>query len=159
MEFRRSYYFNNRNDNPFNSLVSILVMALVFIGLFVLARFIFRILYFLSPLMLIATLIIDHKVLINYARWLGDTIRRNALLGIGATVLSLVFFPVVAAGLLAKALLNREVRKAQSARQEALKGEYVDFEEIVQERPLQLPKTEPTPREKKKDERYDQFFN
>ncbi len=159
MEFRREYQFNNRNDSPFNSLISVIIMVVFLIGMFMLARFVFRILYYLSPLMIIATAIIDHKVLVNYGRWLIDMIRRNALLGIGATVLSLVFFPVVAAGLLAKALFNRRARKAQEEERNLREGEYVDFEEIVDEQPLQLPKAPKQERPEPKDERYDQFFN
>ncbi|MDX1940131.1 MAG: hypothetical protein SFU99_06235 [Saprospiraceae bacterium] len=164
MGFRREYRysFGSNNNNPINSIWSIVILALVLVGLFILARFIFRILYFLSPFLLIATAIIDHKVIVNYATWLVNMIRRNTLMGVGATVLSLVFFPVVSALLFSRALFKKQMRKAQQSEEKRQIGEYVDFEEIVQDRPIhlkRLEKQEKQPREEKKDDRYDQFFN
>ncbi|MBK7869824.1 MAG: hypothetical protein IPJ74_03605 [Saprospiraceae bacterium] len=165
MSFRREYRYNfgGNNNNPINSIWSIVILALVLVGLFILARFIFRILYFLSPFLLIATAIIDHKVIVNYVKWLGNMIRRNTLMGVGATVLSLVFFPVVSALLFSRALFKKQMRKAQQEQETRKIGEYVDFEEIVEDKPIKLKRLEkqeqPQTREEKKDDRYDQFFN
>lgn len=165
MSFRREYRYNfgGNNNNPINSIWSIVILALVLVGLFILARFIFRILYFLSPFLLIATAIIDHKVIVNYVKWLGNMIRRNTLMGVGATVLSLVFFPVVSALLFSRALFKKQMRKAHQEQETRKIGEYVDFEEIVEDKPIKLKRLEkqeqPQTREEKKDDRYDQFFN
>lgn len=168
MGFRKEYRytFGGNNNNPLNSIWSLIILALVLVGIFVLARFVFRILYFLSPFLLIATAIIDHKVIVNYAKWLIDMIRRNTLLGIGATVLSLVFFPIVSALLFSRALFKRQMRKTREEQEQQQLGEYVDFEEIVKEKPMRLerpdkererPRQEQQ-REEKSNDQYDQFF-
>ncbi|HMO37998.1 MAG TPA: hypothetical protein PKC76_01695 [Saprospiraceae bacterium] len=158
MEFRGEYR-SNPNGSPFNSIVSIIFMVVFLVALYILARFVFKVLYYLSPLMLIATLIIDYKVLVNYVQWLVNLTRRNAVFGIGAIVLSLVFFPVVSALLLGRALFKRQVRKAQEAQRGVQEGDYVDFEEIPEEKPLKLPRTEKQTREDEaRKDRYDQFF-
>ena len=57
--------------NPFNSISSILILVLLFVGLFFVAKSIFTILSWVAPIMLIATLIIDHKVVLGYGKWLS----------------------------------------------------------------------------------------
>ena len=53
---------NQPGNNPFNAIVGILLMIVFLIGIYYVARLIFRILLFLSPFMLIATLILDRSV-------------------------------------------------------------------------------------------------
>lgn len=171
MQYRREYSFGIPNDggrgkSPFN-FGGILVGIIALILIFVVARFVFRLLFLLSPLFIVATAIMDHKVIINAALWLANMFRRNVLLGIGAFVLTIVGFPIVAAGLFGKALLNRQLRKAQAEYEQqqqppAKLGEYVEFEEIPDDKALRLPKFEkkevPPRTPPKKDSEYDSFF-
>lgn len=163
MQTYRFDSFNNGSNgrSPFN-LGSILVGIIALLLIFVVARFIFRLLYLLSPILLVATAIMDHKVITGYAGWLVQMVRRNTLLGIGAMVLTIVGFPIVTAALFGKALLNRQVRKAREAYEQQQQtpqiGEYVDFEELPDDS-LRLPKFEqPKETPRKKDNEYDQFF-
>lgn len=169
MQYRSEYNFGGFGPNrasgrsPFN-FGGILIGIVALIMLFVVARFIFRLLYFLSPFLLIATAIIDYRVILGYGKWLINMTKRNALLGIGAIVLSIIGFPIVSLGLFGKALFNRQVRQMQKEKeQEMIRpeiGEYVEFEEVKKEKPMRLPQIEKReePRRPKPDNEYDTFF-
>lgn len=169
MQERRAYRFGGFGTegprrSPFN-FGGILIGIVVLIMLFVVARFVFRLLYFIAPFLLIATAIMDYRTITGYGKWLLSLLRRNTLLGIGAIVLTVIGFPVVSVGLFGKALFTRRLRQAKRAyeaeQQRPAIGEYVEFEDIPSERSLRLPKIEKReepPRPKKNNE-YDQFFN
>lgn len=169
MRYKKEFQFNGFSargggKSPFN-LGTLLIAIVALIMLFVVARFIFRILYFLSPFLLIATAIIDYKVITGYVGWLINLTKRNIGLGIAAIIMSLLGFPIVTVGLFGKALLNRQVRQMkQKQHDEVVRpeiGEYVDFEEVKKEPPMRLPEIEKReePRRPKQDNEYDQFFN
>ena len=148
MNYRKNL---DMRENPFGALIGILVFVLGMIGLFYLARFLFRLLYLLSPILLIATLILDYRVVWGYIRWLSQLLKQNTALGIAAILLTFFGFPVVTAFLFGKALLGSRARKIQRERQEEKPGEYIDFEEIDDE--LELPEM---PRRKRKED-YDDY--
>jgi large-conductance mechanosensitive channel len=165
MEDRR-YRFDTFNTterprSPFN-FGGIVIGIVVLILIFVVARFVFRLLYLIAPVLLVATAIIDYRVLLGYGKWLASMLQRNTLLGIGAIVLTFIGFPIVALALFGKAMLNRQIRKMQRERQQEQVrpsiGEYVDYEEM--EKPIRLPEIEKReePRRPKPDNQYDQLF-
>ncbi len=127
----RDYKFD---INPWNVIVGLLIFVVLFLGVFWLARMVFRLLMFLSPFLIIGAAILDYKVIVGYFRWLGMLLKRNTPMGIAAILLSAVGFPLVSAFWFGRALMNYRNRKAQ--RQEAGEplelGEYIDFEEIKQ---------------------------
>ena len=164
---------NNRNpsNNPLNALAGLLLLVVVLVTLFMLARFVFRILAFLSPALIIAALILDYKTVTGFGKWLIDLVRRSPLMGIAAIVLTVLGFPLVSAFLAGKALLTRNLRKAREQEEERQTGEYIEFEE-VEEEPLELPElskvkrreperpaNEPPRKEKERDSDYDQLFD
>ncbi|MCB0596188.1 MAG: hypothetical protein H6557_16675 [Lewinellaceae bacterium] len=159
MRYRKEINFNN--NTPFSSITGILLVVLFLVTLYFIARAIFTILYYLAPIMIVAALIIDHKVVLGYVKWVIGLLRENLLLGIGATVLSIVGFPVLSAFLLGKALLKKQVKKAQEEAEAPHKGEYIEFEELDSE-PLELPPIEKAEkkqeRKAKQDNQYDEFF-
>lgn len=139
---------NTGGKNTPNTIISLIILVMMVVGFFILARFVFKILAILAPFLLIAALIMDYRVVLGYGRWLVDLVRRNPVLGVAAVILSFVAFPLVAAFLAAKAVLGRNVRQAQQAHERRLKDEYVDFE-IVDDLPLELPELTPSkPKEK-----------
>ena len=155
-------YQRNNNapvNSPINAILSVLAMAVILIGLFYLASFLLRILYWAAPFVFIASLIIDHKVFLGYVGWIGRLFKRNALVGIGSVLLSIFFFPFVALFLLGSALFKKKIK---DARQEAVRrreGDLIDYEEVDSES-LELPSLEerqPPRRDEKKD-KYDEFF-
>lgn len=159
--------------NPFNSILSIIFLVAIFIGLYYLATGIFKILSFLTPVMLIAALVIDHRVVVNYGKWLVNTLRTNFVMGLGAILLMVFGYPIIAGYLLMKAFLSKKMESVQSEFQERSRERYSDFEEVtsdptevdyedLSEKPLDLNaprRPEPNKRTAKNDDsEYDQFF-
>lgn len=156
------YSFNSSNNNPFSSIIGVVLGILFLLGLFFIARFIFTILYYLSPIMLIAALIVDHKVVTGYGKWLLRLTKDNALLGIGAILLTVLGFPLVTLFLLGKALLRKRVKEAQEEAMQQREGEYIEYEELNSE-PLDLPQIEQWEKQaeerRRKNNDYDDFFD
>ncbi len=145
--------------NPFSSIFGIIFIVLFLLGLYFIARFVFTILYYLSPILLIATLILDYRVVVGYIQWLIGLTKKNPLMGIGAIALSVLGFPVLAAFLLGKALLKKRVKQAEAEARKAREGEYVEFEELdMEDEPVELPEVEPRPGRKQDTNQYDDFF-
>lgn len=158
-------------SNPLRSVMGIVFLVLAVMAIFWIAKGIFTILSWLTPVLLIATLIIDHKVIINYGKWIGKLLKQNPVYGIGAILLSFFGAPVVATFLFGKAMLKRKVRQMQTAVEEKQKGKYTDYNEVEEEEeiefelkdeeeiiPLEVPKTT---RRLKREERnsYDDLFD
>lgn len=143
--------------------------VLFFLVLFYLTKIVFKILWFISPLLFIASLIIDHTVFLGYAKWLGGMVKRNPLMGIGAIVLSALLFPLTASFLFGKALFRKKVKDARQEQENRVRGELIDFEEIVEDEEefndeaLRLPPMEKEPRPRQtnrpKDNEYDDLFS
>ncbi|MBK8705220.1 MAG: hypothetical protein IPN33_17730 [Saprospiraceae bacterium] len=123
----------NLNGNPVNSIVGIVLMIVFLIGMFYVAQFVFRILYFLAPFMLIATLIINYRVVTGYLQWVLALVKRNPVMGIGAGILTVLGFPIISAFLLAKAIMLKKVDKAQEKARIRREGELIDYEEVDSE--------------------------
>lgn len=158
MQYRSE--FNSNSSNPFNSIFSIIMIILVMLGLFFIARFIFTILMYLSPIMLVAALLLDYKVVTGYAQWVYGLLKKNPILGIGSILLTVIGFPVVSLFLLGKALFRKRVRDAQEEATRQRDGHYIEYEELDSE-PLELPQLEKEeqPEDKKdKGQSYDHLF-
>ncbi|NUQ25289.1 MAG: hypothetical protein HUU34_15190 [Saprospiraceae bacterium] len=123
----------NLNGNPVNSIVGVVLMIVFLIGMFYVAQFVFRILYFLAPFMLIATLIINYRVVTGYLQWILALVKRNPVMGIGAGILTVLGFPIVSAFLLAKAIMLKKVDQAQEKARIRREGELIDYEEVDSE--------------------------
>ncbi|KGE88503.1 MAG: hypothetical protein ACE362_08845 [Phaeodactylibacter xiamenensis] len=160
MQYRKS--FQTSSNNPFSSIIGVVLGVLFLLGLFFVARIIFTILYYLSPVMLIAALIIDYKSVTGYGKWLVDKVKTNPLLGIGGILLTVLAFPLVSLFLLGKALFKKKVREVEQEVERQREGEYVDFEELDSE-PMDLKRLEEQFREqenpKRRSSNYDDFFD
>ena len=128
-----------------NSWGAIAILVVAFIAVFFVARGIFWLLNLVAPILLIAAVIIDYKVLINYVKWLVDLTKRNLLIGLAAIVLSIVGYPIVFAFLLGRALMNRKIKEVEKQEQVHREGELVEYEELELEDPppAEVPKDEP----------------
>lgn len=146
---------------PFGTISGIIIAILFFVVLFWVTKLVFKILWFISPLLFIASLIIDTKVFLDYAQWIGKMLRNNPLVGIGAIVLSALMFPLLAAFLFGKAMFKRKIRQAREEHEVRTRGELIDYEEIVDEDPLELPPIEKSRprRPSKQDNDYDHMFD
>lgn len=126
-----------------NTWVMIIVLVAALIAVFFIARGIFKILSFLAPILLIAAAIIDHTVIVNYAKGLVDLTKRNLLVGLGAILLSVIGYPVVFAYLLGRALMNKKIKNMEEEERIHREGKLVDYEELESRpNPVDLPKEE-----------------
>lgn len=155
------YNFNSSSNNPFSSLIGVVLGVLFLLGLFFIARYIFTILYSLWPIMIIVALIVDHKVVTGYGKWLLRLTKDNALLGIGAILLTVLGFPLVSLFLLGKALLRKKVKDVQEEAMQQREGEYIEYEELDSES-MDLPQIEQWEKQtenRRKRNDYDDFFD
>ncbi len=74
----------------------------------------------------------DYQVILKYFRLMGAFLRKNLIAGILFISLSVLFLPVVAIFLMAKAILNRKMKKMQ-ADSIAENQYYTHYEEIDDE--------------------------
>ena len=114
MTTQRSYQFGGNSNSPFSGLVGIVIGILFFIAMFWFVQIVFRILWFLLPVILIATAIIDYTVITGYLSWIGKLFQRNAIAGIAMTVLTFIGAPVIGLVLLGRALFRKKVKEVQA---------------------------------------------
>ena len=135
---------SNKSDNPWNAIIGVAVIVIFMVGLFMLARFVFRILAFLSTIMLIATLVIYYTVVTDYLKWVRNTFRRDAIAGVIIGILSVIGFPVLSGYFLARALLKKQVKKAKAEYERRRDGDLVEYEELETDFPPRFRKEERT---------------
>lgn len=137
MANRKEFQFES--NNPWGLLLGLIIFVLGLIGLFWLAQFVFRILFYLSPFLLLGSIFLDRGVILGYIRLLSNLLRRNALVGILAIALSVIGFPVVSAYLFLRALIRWRLRKEKQMNDRRTSGEYVSFEELPEQQEFPLP--------------------
>lgn len=144
--------------NPLNSITSLIFLVLFFVALYYIARSIFWLLSLAAPVLLIAALVINHKVVLGYGKWLLNLIKKNPVLGIGASILSIIAYPVTCGFLFAKAMVYRKVDQIQEEVVRRREGEYVEYEEVDSEPTLiELPPIKKKEPEVRSD--YEQLFD
>jgi len=144
--------------SPGNAIFAIVILVVFFLALSWLVTGVFKVLAWVAPVLLVATLVMDYNIVLGYLKWIVNLTKRNPLMGVGAGLLTFFGFPVVAGYLFIKALLYRKVNKLKEEVEKREKGEFVDYEE-VDEKPtiIELPKIK-EPQKQRRDDNYDQFF-
>ena len=143
---------SERGGSPLNTFWALILFVGGLVGVFFMARLVFRLLYFLGPVILIAALILDHKVFLDYISWIRKIFKRDTLMGVAAIVLSILGYPIVSAILLGRALMRRQVKTLQREQQRRTEGELADFEELESR---QFPIIPPLFKEEKKESERD----
>lgn len=137
----------------------ILILVAFLVAMYFIVKGMLIVLAVAAPLLLIAALIIDRSVVINYVKWIGSTLKSNPLLGIGAILFTVFGYMLVFPFLFGKALLKKKFKQAHQQYESRTQGELVDFEEIeskpAREKPLELPRLKKQP---SKSGEYDQLF-
>ena len=135
----------------FNGIIGFVFLVMLFVGLFFLAKGIFTLLAWISPVLIVGALIINYRTIINYFRS-----------GIVAIILSVIGLPILSGVLFGKAILDRKVKRLVQAHQAREQAEFVDYEEVIpqkKETTLDLPPLEKeAPAPKPKDNRYEDLF-
>ena len=143
-----------------NGIFGFIFLLLVLVGLFFVAKSLFTVLLWLSPVLLVAALVVNHRTVINYLKFIVSLLGRSPLAGIIAIILSILGFPVLSGVLLGKAFFDRKVRRLRQAHQAQEAGEFVEYEEVrkpARKDDLELPPMEKQQPEKK-DNRYENLF-
>ena len=145
--------------------MGILIAVLVMWGLFKLTSFVFTILMYLTPVLLIATAILDFNTLKGYGKNIGKLFSQNTVVGVLAIVATVIGFPFISAYLFAKALLKKKERDAQEkAAKGPIVGDYVKFEDVALLDEEIVPESESEEaiiqsNVKREDSDYDQLFD
>jgi predicted membrane protein len=171
MQFRTSSNLGGGGSNPFNSLISLLMFGGVLLLLIFLIKGFFSLLYLAAPFLLVITLIINYRVVRDYAAGIVTTLQSDILMGMVKVAFTVLCYPLVIGWLFAKALIYRKVNTLQQDFQKKMKQQDqtqdVDYEEISSE---ELKKTDekspqkpiiiqlPKPKEKDKSNPYDDIF-
>lgn len=139
-----------------NSILGMILLVLGFIALWFIAKSVFSILAWAAPFLVVGALIVNHKTVINYLRFVWNSLFRNWITGIILVLLTVFGFPVVAGFLFAKAFLDRKVEKVIKEQEKQIQGEYVEYEDVTDEEDrLELPPLE----KRQENNEYDDFFS
>lgn len=136
-----AYQQESNSENGIRSFTGIIVMVVFLIGLFIIARFVLKLLYWLSPVFFIGALILDHRTVLGYGQWLINMVKRNPVMGIIAILASLFGFPFVSAYLLGKAYLSKKTKDIRNQQRRYREGDLIEYEEM-DSRPLEFPEAE-----------------
>ncbi len=129
--------------SPIRTIIGLVILVMLLMGLYSLAIFIFKMLMYAIPFLLIATAIIDYPVITSFAGWLKNIYKSNPSTGIILILLSVLGLPFTSLFLFSRAMFRRKIKKMTGQMQEEFdrkkEGSYTDFEEI-EEDVLELPK-------------------
>lgn len=142
--------------NTVNTIIGIVLMVIALVVMFYIARFIYRLLWILSPLAIIAALVIDRNVVINFGKWIINLFKQNTIAGIVSVALTAIAFPLVSVFLLGRAFLSKKVKEMKEEQELRTKGEFIEFEEL-DSKPLELPELDKQ-EEPKKGNDYEELF-
>lgn len=147
------------NNNPFGFIGPLLILAGFFAVLFLIARGVFKLLYFIGPVLLIIAIILDYKAVIEFLQSAWNLLVKNPLMGIMAIVLGIVFWPVLTGYIFFKALGRRKLKKVLDTMEQE-RNSYTEYEEVVEDDSfLQLPElNKPKENPIYRDNKYDQLF-
>ena len=124
-------------------------------------------LYWVAPVLLIATLIINYRVVADYALSIFDTLQNNLLLGILKVVFTVFCYPFVIGWLFVKALFYKKMDTIKKQFEQPLNQKNADQFTTYEEVSSQMTETEPKkpfildlpkPKEKEKNNPYDNLF-
>ena len=126
-----------RGGNPFIFIIGIFLFMVFLLGIFYMASWLFEVLAWATPVLLIATAVINYKVILNYGKWLIDTLEKNVISGIFYIVFTIIGFPFVAGWLFIKALggyfVKKKIDELRNNQKQTREDEYIEYEEVSSE--------------------------
>ncbi len=148
--------FKSYNLGKTNPLMFLVAFVFALLAIYWLAKGVFTILTWAFPIVVIATAVINYRVLLGYGRWVIDNFKRSPIFGIVIAVLTLMAYPFVGLFLLYRAISSKS-KPEQQHRSESSQGDYIKYEEVEQEEDfLDLSEIEKSKEEI--ENRYDEFF-
>lgn len=157
MTTQREFHIGGSN-NPLGGIGAIVILILFFVALYFIAKGLFTILSWIAPVLLILTLIIDYKVIIDFGKWIIKLFKKSILTGILAVLLTVIGFPIAAGILFFRAMVRRKLRSLGQDPDSGSNPKYTEFEEVAEEDEdfLELPTIEKPPQDVDSD--YDDLF-
>lgn len=177
-QYQGSFGFGNSPKNPFSSIINLLIFFGVLVLLYFFVGGLFKLLYLAAPFLLVATLVMNYRIVADYAIDIFETFRTDVLWGAVKVAFTVLCYPFVIGWLFAKALIYRKVGKMKQdfdaqinttntnfGKKPPISADFADFEELSSEMLdknkvkkdapiiIELPK----PKDKQQDD-YDQFF-
>lgn len=153
-------FWGNGKVNTGSLIIGAVVLIVILLVMMSIARITYSLLSLVALPLLVITAIIDYKIIVNYVNWIVKLVRQNTLAGIGVGVLSVVFYPVVAAILFGRAFFTWRMKKAMKQQAEYPQeeqgkiGEYIDFEDITPPKRTKIKQT----RSSSTENEYDELF-
>lgn len=152
----RQYSYSSNGATGF--VLFIIVLILLFAGLYFLFKGIFWLFTVLAPILFILTIILNFRVVLNFIEFVIARFKTNILVGILFVILTIIFYPLVTGYLFFKAFgswyLKYKMKKIAKER-------YVEYEDLEDPYPddfLELPNhTDEKPKPKASND-YDQLF-
>ena len=160
MTTHKQYNIGGGKGGPLGSFGPIIMLILGLVILFFVAKGIFNLLWWAALPLFIITLLIDHKVVLDYGKFVLKLLKENPLMGIVAIVLTVVGYPVVSGFLFFKALMKRQFKKVLE-KNKPKEEEFTEYEEIKEaEDFLELPEITKVKQEApKQGNEYDNLFD
>jgi hypothetical protein len=163
---------NGGRGGPFGMIGSIIMLVIGLLLAYMVLKGVFTLLFWLSPILLIAGVAVDPKGALNIAKSFINLSKKNPLIPLGIILLSALWFPVVpgiigaltGGFLLAKYVVKKKIKRVfnQHAMQESSEEpeEFVDYEVVNEEEDfLNLPPAEPKAEpQKRSNNEYDNMF-
>ena len=151
--------------NPLGGIAGFIVALIALYVLFKFLGFLYTLLWYAAPFMLIASLIIDSSVFKGYVKSIKSLFERKWYFGLAAIVLSALVFPLTASYLLGMSLFRKKLKDRATERDEKVNGRWTEFEDVTEE-PLDLdipyeelpPAPEPQRRTGSQGNKYDDLF-
>ncbi|WP_116126619.1 hypothetical protein [Lewinella sp. IMCC34183] len=148
--------------SPVGTIIGILVTIMVLYVLFTIVGWLIALLYRFSPILLVAALIIDYKVVLNYLTGIKNLFQRKPIFGLLAAGATVVLYPFVFLYFLGMALFRKKVKEARQEADIRRNGKWTDYEEVSDE-PVDIDTTfeelPPPPVARRRDEPgYDEYF-
>ncbi len=139
-------------------------MVLVLVVLFYIARGIYIVLSWATPVMLVAAAILDYKVFVRYGKYVLRLLQERPLWGVLVVLLSVVALPLLSAWLFFRALASYQAARIEKALERRRQGEWAEYEEVevVEVEPPSLEASRPLKRpEPRPDDAadYEQLFD
>ena len=176
-QYQGSFQFGSSPKNPFGSIINLLIFFGVLVLMYFFIGGVFKLLYLAAPFLLIATLIINYRIVADYAIDIFETFRTDVLWGAVKVAFTILCYPFVIGWLFAKSLIYRKVDKMKQnfdaqmnaantnfGANPSVSADFADFEELSSEMldKNKAKKQEPIiielPKPKDKQDDYDQFF-
>lgn len=133
------------------SLVFLIILALLFYLFFQLYKF----LWLISPLLIITSLVLDKRALLEYIKNIGQQISNNPVSGLINAMVNILGLPFVLIGIVLKTWTIKRISKMQSAQSHySREDDFTPYEEVE----IKSGTSRPEKKSITTDSRYDDLF-